>query len=222
VRRARRFGCVLSGRMGSREAESGITLIEMVVAMSLMSILMSIFVTAVVQMYRTANHTEATSRTQSQVALAFMRLDREIRYAGGVTEPKGYGSDWYVEYLTTNVAEPLCTRLRLSGGTGRLERLTWPQDGHPGNTWTTLVTDLTVPTADAVAASTAAGTQPADAPFSLLSGKQYSYQALVVVLSANGAGGESAEKADLRTTFAALNSTSNAATADCQEGRPSS
>ena len=53
-------------------------------------------------MFRTANKTEAVATAQSQISIAFQRLDKEIRYAEGISTPTSSGTGWYVEYVTAD------------------------------------------------------------------------------------------------------------------------
>ena len=61
--------------------DAGVTLIELMVAMALMSVFGTIFLSGIAQMYRAANRAEAMTTTQSQISIAFGRLDTQIRYA---------------------------------------------------------------------------------------------------------------------------------------------
>jgi prepilin-type N-terminal cleavage/methylation domain-containing protein len=192
--------------------DQGVTLIELVVTLSIMSILMSIFTVGVVQMFRSANRTESTASAQSQITLAFLRLDREIRYAAGVSAPGRVSSDWYVEYVTTNTGASLCTQLRLTDSTDQLQRRTWSQGNlaATATAWLPLVSNISQ--------------SPSGAPFVLLAAAPpIYYQRLRVAVQATAGSGDNATAPLLDITINALNSTpgTNSATV-CQEGRPTS
>ena len=68
-----------------RDDESGVTLIELVVSMTIMAVMMTVFTTAVVQMYQAANKTESMSNAQAELNNVFLRLDRIVRYAAGIS-----------------------------------------------------------------------------------------------------------------------------------------
>lgn len=128
--------------------DSGITLIEVSVAMIVMAIAMSIFTTGIVQIFRTTSRVESLSSSQSQVQIAFERLDREIRYASAISDPVT-GTDSYVEYLMATTGTNVCVELRLRSTTGQLQRRTWLKDAAP-----------VTPTAWAVLASSVSATTP--------------------------------------------------------------
>jgi prepilin-type N-terminal cleavage/methylation domain-containing protein len=172
-------------------ADGGITLIEVVVAMSIMSVLMAAFTVGIVQMYRSANATGSLSTTQSQLNTVFLRLDDEIRYASAISDPSA-GPDFYVEYLTSNTTPARCTQLRL--GTDRKLRLrTWPQASPAtASGWATL----------------ASGVSPVDQPFTLVTEPKSSFERLRLNLVAGPESGGSAISR-LDVTFTALNAVDN-------------
>ena len=78
------------------------TMAEVVVTTSIMSLVGAIFTAGVVLLYHAYDRSEATSITQSQVTTAFLRLDRELRYATGIGPVHSDGTNRYVEYLDTD------------------------------------------------------------------------------------------------------------------------
>ncbi|MBT8225096.1 MAG: prepilin-type N-terminal cleavage/methylation domain-containing protein, partial [Dactylosporangium sp.] len=132
------------GRWRASRQDGGLTLIEVVVAMSIMSVAMTIFTTGVVQLYRLTNHAEALATAQTQLNLAVQRLDAEIRYASGISTPAAVGGDSYVEYLLTGSGTATCVEVRLLGTATRLQRRSWPQENPPPTGgWRTLAFDVT-------------------------------------------------------------------------------
>jgi prepilin-type N-terminal cleavage/methylation domain-containing protein len=186
--------------------DRGITLIEVVVAMTIMAVAMSVFTGGMLQMYRAANRTEATANAQSQVNIAFLRLDKEIRYAAGISAPGSVGSDRYVEFLTTYTGTPWCTQLRLSASALQLQRRTWMQGSSP------LVPGPWVPLASEVTSTQPFTLSPANATFN--------FQRLQVKLTATSGSGATATPKQSDLTFTALNTslTTSSATV-CTEGR---
>jgi len=146
----------VNGR-GGRTPDAGVTLIETVVAMTVMAVFMTIFTSGIVQMFRVANRADAVFAVQAQVTVAFIHVDREIRYAVGITEPAsvtggGY-QDTYVEYLTVEAGGVRCTELRLRVPAGQsgpvdqqrgvLQHRGWYTTAGPGSApWTTLATNV--------------------------------------------------------------------------------
>jgi prepilin-type N-terminal cleavage/methylation domain-containing protein len=106
--------------------DSGVTLMELMVGMTIMAIFMTMFTTSVVMMYNSTSKTEAVADTASQLSMAFNRLDTSVRYASGITQP-GIGSDGnsYVEWRSTYSGTAVCTQLRLASGVDQLQQRTW-------------------------------------------------------------------------------------------------
>jgi Tfp pilus assembly protein PilW len=181
-------------------ADSGVTLLELVVTLALTSIFGLLMVGAIVQTYHVTGDTDAAARAQSQLNTAFLRLDTQLRYAAGISAPgPATGTRRYVEYLTTNSDVDTCGQLRFDAAAKQLQWREWPRGGTPGG-WTVLASD--------VAATT---------PFTFHEAETGdAYQTLTVSLT-SGAGEQPKE---FRAVFAALNSTSTVESAGyCVEGR---
>ncbi|MEU4625406.1 prepilin-type N-terminal cleavage/methylation domain-containing protein [Actinoplanes sp. NPDC023801] len=212
---------------GPRE-DDGVTLVEVMVAMTVMSVVMSVFTAAVIQAYRSVNATTNTSAAQTQLHLAFQLLDREVRYASGITVPNttAINGAWYVEFLgiEAGTGKSVCHQLRLDA-TGVLQQLTWTPGSAPaaGTRGHTLASQLMAPggTIAVPFQRQDAGSMPdarpaASAP---VTGADFTpdYQRLRVQLTTTS--GTSSAAQDV--TFTALN-TSRATTDPnvCIEGRP--
>ncbi|MBM2620825.1 type II secretion system protein [Actinoplanes sp. LDG1-06] len=110
------------GEMRDDESrDSGYSLVEMLVVLGIVSVIGSIFTTAVLQIYRTATNIEAESVVQSQLSTALLQLDKTIRYAYYISAVHTEGTTPYVEYLV-QAPEPggttllkRCVQLRLTG-----------------------------------------------------------------------------------------------------------
>lgn len=129
--------------------DSGVTLIELVVSMTIMAVMMSVFTTAVVQMYQAANKTESMSNAQAELNNVFLRLDRIVRYAAGISKMQQYGNRYYIGML---VAEPgnkqRCYALQLTGDpVKRLQIADWYENARPAEApWATIANDVLPPT----------------------------------------------------------------------------
>jgi type II secretory pathway pseudopilin PulG len=180
--------------------EDGFTLVDVVVTMSVLSVVMAIFTTGMVQMYTIASKNESLTTAQAQNTTAFLRLDRELRYATGISVPGSVAADDYVEYLTTNTGTARCTQLRLTSG-GLLQRREWVQGATPG-TWQVLASSVS-----------------ADTPFERkLPASTYGFQQLKITLRITGP--DAKVLAETRVTFTALNTTINTASDTvCVDGR---
>lgn len=126
---------------GARTApdDAGVTLLELMVAASIMVVVMVMFTSGALLMYRSAQYTEAVTTAQAQLSAAFGRLDRQVRYASQLSEQGALNGNWYVEFLTEPPTGPnRCTQLRLplpsaglSALNGRLQIRSWDRGGTP-------------------------------------------------------------------------------------------
>jgi len=186
--------------------EAGLTLIEVVVAMTVLSIFMAMFTSGMLQMYRTVNKNESQSTAQSEINALFLRLDREVRYAAGISDAGAVGADQYVEYLITNTGTPTCVELRLSAVDGQIQRRTWLHDQTPTRPtgW--------VPLASAVTAAT---------PFERVAPTDtYQFQRLRLRMSVSSGGADTATAKETDITFTALNTNPDTKSSSvCTEGR---
>lgn len=139
-------------------ADEGITLVEVLVAMSVMAVAMAVFSAGIVQMYAAVNRTDASAAAQEQLHVGMQRVEREIRYAAGISVPvelrqadvarmpPGQGlrpGDWYVEYLTTLYSGARrCVQLRLLTGRNQLQARTWLSGQRPSGGWGVLVNSV--------------------------------------------------------------------------------
>ncbi|HEX8629420.1 MAG TPA: hypothetical protein VF755_14745 [Catenuloplanes sp.] len=204
------------GRDDRQPTDAGITLLEMMLSMGLMSIVMVLFTTGIIQVYRTVASTEVMSSGQSQLDTAFLRLDREVRYAAEITEPgtgPAPGREPRVEFLNTRTGVSVCTQLRLVPGAagGRLEHRTWTH--VPGASARAGLADLTN---FATLASEVTSVQPFERV--LASDAGLTFQRLRVRLTARSAVHGNDRRTDV--TFTALNSSISEGDLDvCGEGR---
>jgi len=131
--------------------DSGTTLIELIVSMTIMSVVMTMFTTAVLQMYQAANKTESLSTAQSELNTVFLRMDRIVRYASGISDVTQSGTTYYIGLLTVEADRPLCNAFRLVGGPEpKFQIVTWDEQkiGDPAYTrpaWTTLANNVIAP-----------------------------------------------------------------------------
>jgi type II secretory pathway component PulJ len=190
--------------------DRGVTLAELAVTTGIMSVVMAIFTTAVVQLFRSSNKNELVAMTQAQLNNAFLRLDRELRYAAGFgpvhTDASG---NVLVEYVNTGTASgtPECAQLELYLATKTLRRQVWPQQTgqKPLNKWAVLASNVTV-----AKSSFTVVTPTENTAFQRLR--------VVLVVASNPGSGQTEATTDL--TFTALNSkASTDASTICPEAR---
>lgn len=176
--------------------DDGVTLAEMAVTTSIMSAVMAIFTTGVVQLFQAGNNNELVAMTQSQLNTAFIRLDRNVRYAAGISqEHSDAAGNMFVEYLNTEVTageKPECAQLELNRATKVLRRQVWPQGTKPPGKWVVLASQLNIDKSS----------------FDLLEARPNTgFQRLKIVLVVASNPGRGQTEAKTEITFTALNTT---------------
>ncbi len=199
---------------GFRHDDEGTSLLELLVAMTLMTVFMSMFTTAVFMMTSSTNKTDASVNTAGQVNNAFLRLDKLVRYASAISTP-GTGTttrDWYVEFsVPTTANKSTCNQLRVDISTSQLQLRTWAvnadQTAGAATSWVPLASSVTNGTAAANSATT---------PFVLSTPATSLYRQLQITLIASQVSPATAT-ATSSVTFTALNSTQTSSTSVCQQ-----
>ncbi|TQS45397.1 PulJ/GspJ family protein [Cryptosporangium phraense] len=186
--------------------DSGYTLAEAVVTMVITLVFMGISTTSIISLYSSTNKAQAIADGQQTIGIAFGRLDRQIRYASGLSTPGLVNGEPYVEFVTTYTGTPVCTELRLRPSTGQLQQRTWTQG--PGTVkptaWTQLTSDVSSVTPFAVNTATAT----------------FTFQRLGVQLTTTTGGAASPVTRQFSAIFTALNTSLNTqSTTVCAEGR---
>lgn len=196
--------------------DRGVTLVETVVAMTIMTVFGGIFTGAVIAMTNAASKAEATTRSADALNQAYLSLDKVARYASAISTPGvGAGGSWYVELRATHSGVETCTQLRIDKATQQLQKRTWTVgDGSAPTAFVPLASGIS--NGDAVASS-------ADQPFVLpASGGTATAQRLSVTLASVSGNGSTATTSQSSFSFTAVNSTSaTPAGSICQQaGRP--
>ncbi|GGK39693.1 hypothetical protein GCM10010124_35420 [Pilimelia terevasa] len=113
--------------------DAGVTLVETVVAMSLLAVVLAIVTSAVVTAQRAYRQTAAVAESESQVATVFLRLDTSLRYAAAM-QPETVEGGPGLRYLVT-AGTARCHQLWLDGD--RLRTRSWRRGprGRPARCW---------------------------------------------------------------------------------------
>jgi prepilin-type N-terminal cleavage/methylation domain-containing protein len=191
-----------------RDDESGVTLIELVVSMTIMGVMMTMFTTAVVQMYQAANKTESMSNAQAELNNVFLRLDRIVRYAAGISNMQEADNRYYIGMLVAESdGKQRCYALQLTGEpVKRLEIADWYEAARPAEApWVTIANDVVPPPSDEPPAN---GEPPESGdPFEVLpADADHTFDRLRLNLVATvGTNARSKTEADTKVEFTALN-----------------
>lgn len=122
----------------SRGSESGFSLMELLVAMSIFTIFIAILLTTIVAVSRSAVRTQLVGETTNSTLVVFGNLDRQVLYADSINYPgSGALGDRYIEFRvpaasTLGGLVAMCYQWRFSLSNSRLESRQW----NEGNTTT--------------------------------------------------------------------------------------
>ena len=114
--------------------DSGFTIVELVVAMSIFTIVLAIYFSALISMSKTTVRAQGAVDASDALRATFNVLDHQVRYASAINIPgKGTSSSaWYVEFEATKLpqgAPNMCYQWRLDPTTHVLSTRTWTEDG---------------------------------------------------------------------------------------------
>lgn len=125
-----------------RVRDAGYTLIELLVAMGIFVVVLSVVMGGImvmtVDLRKTSNQTDASD----QVRNAVLRMDKQVRYADGIAPPKKSGSDWYVAFETTATGQNNCQGYRLLGATDQLQYRKVDSNAGTDTGWRTIATNV--------------------------------------------------------------------------------
>lgn len=129
-----------SERTGAGD-DAGFTLVELLVAMGLFLVLLTVFGAAVAAMTDDVRKTQGISEATDNVRLAFDRFDKQVRYSYAINPATRVGNDWYVEFDTVDVnGNRICRQWRLSAADQDLQQRSWPAGTAPASApaWSTV------------------------------------------------------------------------------------
>jgi len=128
--------------------DAGFSLVELVVALFVFSVVAAVFLTSSIGMLRAT--TDAASRTRSASAIVTVTqlLDRQVRYADSINFPgTGASGARYIEFRTPAGSSlsgfTECVQWRFLPGEGRIESRTWRDSVAPAlPAFTTRMTEV--------------------------------------------------------------------------------
>ena len=217
----------IADRLGTG-SDAGMTLTEVVVALLLTVIAVTIMIPSLIPFIQVINSSKVHSTSTSDAQIVFERIDSEVRFAEAINQ-QGYGtavlSDGkrarYVEWLTPAESSPtgkaLCTQWRFVPATNSIEERQWNLDAAPPSTFTQrLELAIDQPPVDATKANEDAYGRPTY-PFAMRSASQAGAQPMqTLTLWVYAGTSTSNATTQIRTRFAARNSAITAVTNDNQ------
>lgn len=200
-----RAGSAVASRRSGRQRvdEGGLTLVELLVAMTVFSVVVVISGTMLRGMTGSAVRVSMGNDARTDVDRLYNRLDKQLPYAAAINAPVMSGGDWWLEFKTEVPAggqPPRCWQYRLDTSERLLQVRSWPPLS-PGSVtgWTSLV--------EQVQARAGAGAPP---PFRMIpSSTDVVRQRLVVALDVVPVG---SPVVPLDSTYVARNTTPNTTT----------
>ena len=125
--------------------EAGFTLVELLIVMPFLLIVTTLMMVTLSTAYGAASQVQSTSNASSQVTLAFMTLDSEIRYAADINEPGSDASsppNYYVEFESNWEQSPTCTQLEYANSAGKLLQRSWIPPASAPSGWQILASGM--------------------------------------------------------------------------------
>ena len=197
--------------------DQGFTLIDIIVATSIMAVIMVIVTGGIIEVYSDVNKADGLSTARDQIGNSFRRLDKELRYATWVATPGQVGNRWYLEFATTTN----CQQLMYQNGV--LTKYVWTLPSTTPASPQVIASDLAQTGTTAPFTVYLPGNRPyaSASPTSSGVGRNYELEHSQVRLRFSGHVG----KVDLPldVLFTAQNTNRNTPAAnDCSKGRPTS
>ena len=187
--------------------DEGTTLMELMVGMVIMTILLTICTGAVVQMFSSTGKDQGLANTTQQLNTAFVRLDKQVRYASAIDQPTGSlaTNNLSVAFQTVNPTGSTCTQLRIQPVAGttqqQLVERTWAVTSGSAT-----ATNLTPWTQLAGGVVTTGPSGSAVPPFSVSTPAGGAVQQLRILVGAVDAQGYAPTQSFSSVVFSALNS----------------
>ena len=139
---------VLRRRIDESRSDNGMTLVELIVAMGIFTVVVSVFMAGIVVMTKSTARAQAVGDSGDAALKIFQRFDKQVRYASSINGA-GAGATagtYYVEYLVSAVVanqSPVCYQWQYSTANRTLAVRSW-KDVAPRTptAWSTVATNV--------------------------------------------------------------------------------
>lgn len=131
----------------ARTGEAGFTLVELMMAMSVFLVFLTIIVSSVISITAASGRAQVVAQSSNGVLVVFQNLDRQIRYADSINFP-GAGATAGSRYVEFRVpASPpsviaTCVQWRYWPATKSIQSRQWPESSAPSPNWATKVSNV--------------------------------------------------------------------------------
>jgi len=128
-----------------RRADRGTTLVELVVAMGIFTVVLSVIVGITMAMVQDVRKSTNVYDAGADARAAFSRLDKQIRYATAINRPRPgtSGADRYVEFQSVDGGNVLtCHQWRLLDASDLLQQRSWVGVPASAPSWSTVATHV--------------------------------------------------------------------------------
>lgn len=140
-------------RIARNRAQAGFTLIELIVAMGIFLVFVSLFLVAVTSLSHGMTRARLTAEASSGVLLVFQNVDRQVRYADAISIPgNGPSGARYIEFripaASARSFAVTCTQWRYEPSKGTMSSREWTDAvGATPTRWTQKLSDV-IPSGD--------------------------------------------------------------------------
>lgn len=133
----------MTGR--ERADDGGLTLVELVVSMFVLTFVLAGATAFAIGMQRTISRTQVTARTQTELRAVADALARQLPAASAISDPGVSAGSWYVEYRVdaTATGAAVCYQWKLGGTTRVLQERSWDPAAPAPTAWVTYARDVT-------------------------------------------------------------------------------
>ncbi len=137
----------MAERVQNEGTDDGFSLTELIIAMLIFSIFITILLSSILGITRASNKAQVVAQTSSGVLSVFQTMDRQIRYADAINfQGAGPSGAQYVEFRTPAASSPsgvaMCTQWRFVPSTQTIQSRTWTESATPGTAWITNLTNV--------------------------------------------------------------------------------
>jgi prepilin-type N-terminal cleavage/methylation domain-containing protein len=193
----------LRSRIVDRRDDNGYSIVELLVAMGIFAVVLSIAAAGMIGMTRNTRKVANTNDAARQLDRSIKLMGQQAPFAQDISTEWSSGSDWYVSYDISDKNGTLrCYQWRLIATTDQLQYATWVASSTTAKSWRTMSTGVT-------------NNPTSEKPFVVtLPTGGTKYQLSVDLIGTRG--GNPTGKSEVQVVYVGANTTVNSATNICQ------